>query len=110
MGTSLAERAFGDDESADVLERWRGKPRIWFVTSTRGADDRVVGFEAEVAQALGLGIGPPSCHQSIDCLAMRSTQSRRQAQRLADLAHRAAAAVGDDHGGQRGPVASVLVW
>ena len=86
-------------------DRWRGKPISSPVERDEPRDQRIVGIEAGLADArrIDLAAVPPREHagQPVDLREI-------EAQRLADVAHRALRPVGDERGGERRAVAAVL--
>jgi hypothetical protein len=104
-GHQLRERPAGHDEAAHVLRQVAGKADQLARQLEGEPEAPVAGVEAQLAQARRVqALAAPAPE--------RAGQGRdpvgRQAQRLADLADGAAAAIADDGGGQPRPVAAVL--
>ena len=107
IGTRRDERAARDHEAADVLRE-----------VAREADERVherdelrdhagsPGSKPGLGEALRQRPAGRPTRRAMS--ARRSTCAEIEAERLADVAHRALRAVGDDGGGERGAVAAVL--
>ena len=102
----LVERPSRDDEAADVLRQVAREARAARSTSSSSCCElRVVGIEAGLAHALGVDRGCPTIAWPFES---RSTCAASSPSALADVAQRAARAVADDRGGERGAVAAVF--
>ncbi len=102
-GDEVAERRVGDDEAADVLGEVAGEADELGGEPEHEADGGVGGVETGFTHALGVGRAAPVVH----VLGEGVHAVEAEAHRLADVAHGAAGAVGDDLGGERGPLAPV---
>ena len=85
-------------------ERWRGKPISSCVSSSTRASS---GSAGSSPASRTCSSGRRGIAQAPDGAGERGDGILGQAQRLADLAHRRAAAIGDDGGGEAGAVAAV---
>ena len=99
------EQVARDDEAADVLRQVARKAHQLVGQRDEPDDHRVVGLEARLADALGrdLAAVPPGEHAG-EPVDLREVE----AQRLADVAHRALRPVGDERRGERRAVAAVF--
>ena len=99
------EQAARDHEPADVLRQVARKPHQFVGERDEPLDHRVVGREARLADALGRHRAaiPPGEHAG-EPIDLREVE----AERLADVAHRALRPVGDERGRERRAVAAVF--
>jgi hypothetical protein len=104
-GDDLAERGLGDHESADVLGEVPGEAVDLFDQADDHLDGAVVGIEAGAANGVLRDrlVAPP-----LERLGEHVDPVKREAEGLADVAHRRARAIGDHFGGDRSPLAAVL--
>ena len=101
----IVEPVAGEDEAAGMLaERWRGVPISWRVSSSVSA--RRGSLRSRPSSSTWRS-ATPSFDQPQTWPDSVRGHVLGQAQRLADLAHRAAGAVAADHRGQRGMVVAV---
>ena len=107
-GRELAQGPAGDDEAADVLREMPGKAPELVGQLQRHGQPPVGGIEAGLAHPL-LGQPLAAAAATPDGTDQRPGHILRQAQRLTDLAHRAARAVADDGGRQAGAVTAVFL-
>ena len=104
MGTTSDKGPRVSTKPPTCWERWRGKPSSSCVSSRQRESSGSVGIEPGLAHIL---LGQGGVAQAPDGGGERGDGVLRQAHRLADLAHRRAAAIGDDGGGDAGAVAAV---
>ncbi len=99
------EQVARDDEAADVLRQVARKAHQFARQGDETDEHRTVGIEARLADPLGLYLAavPPREHAGEPVHLCEV-----EAQRAADVAHRALRPVGDERGGQRRAVAAVF--
>ncbi len=94
-----------DDEAADVLRQVPRKAHQLVRQGDEPRDHRIVRREAGLANPLGLHLAPvPPRERAGEAIHLREAE----AQRLADVAHRAPRPVGDQRRRQRRAVAAVF--
>jgi hypothetical protein len=105
IGTSSSSRSFGQHEAADMLRQVARKAEQPVGQPPRAAmQNGIVGIEPGLPHPLRDGRPSPQLPQTC----RRAARSRpRSAQRLADLADRAARAVVDHGGGDAGALAAI---
>ena len=105
IGTSSSSRLRVRTKPPTCCERWRGKPLSSPASSSASREPRLGGIEAGSRDVLGVdaAIAPAP-----DAGGQRADRVVRQAQRLADLADRAARAVVDHGRGDAGALAAVF--
>ena len=102
----FGQRPAGDHETADMLREVARKADQLAGEVERQAQGAVAGVEPGLAHpAVGDRLVAPAPHDAGE----RGDDIARQAQRLADLADRAARAVADHSGGEPGSVAAVFL-
>ena len=103
--TDLVEAVAGDDEAADML----GEVAREAADLLRIGHDRGHGLLLRVdADPLDVLVAHAAGRPAPDGAGERADRILRQAEDLADLAHRRARAIGDDGGGEAGAVAAVF--
>ena len=101
----LGHAALGDDEAAGVLREVAREADQLRRELHPELDDRRLGIEAALAQALG---GDAAAVEPVLALRDRLDALQVDAERAADVAQRRARPVADDDGGERGAVPAVL--
>ena len=104
MGTTSDNGPRVSTKPPTCWERWRGKPSSSCVSSRQRRKQRVGRVEPRLAHIL---LRQGGVAQAPDGAGERGNGVLAQAQRLADLAHRRAAAIGDHRRGNAGAVAAV---
>jgi hypothetical protein len=104
-GDELAEGRAGNDKPPDVLRKVAGKAEDVAGENTEPDDGGIGRIEAHFSQVIRVQpLGIPPIHifgEAVD-------QVEREAKGLADITHCAAAAIGNDFGGEGGAIATVL--